>query len=172
MSRDFTPKELYYFEQYMLKNNGMSILEVMKNTTVSYDGEVHPFRSAESISHCEEFPLLGSLLNDFDSLYIPLSKSDFGFEFLRTSEDALREYISSGIGETSSLLIQWFEGKLDKNFYYSGHNEKLFVEGTLDLFKSLISEKKLSLESKISDAKASLEEKALYPHTKPDYPER
>ena len=127
MSRDWTPRELYTVEQQYMKNNIGSLWDLMKNTTVTVDGETTPLYTEESISHRQRYPLLGRLFDGFDELYAALSKADGGLDLLRKYENQLDLYVKCGEGDPGSPLIQWFEGKLDKNFYYRETNDSLFL---------------------------------------------
>ena len=70
---------------------------------------------------------MGRLFDPYDKLYSFLSKVDGGLELLERHEKELDAYIQTGQGNPESTVIQWFEGKLDPNFYYGEiNNEMLF----------------------------------------------
>lgn len=132
MSRDFTPKELYLFEQHVLKNKGVSLLDTMKGTTFTHNGETTRLYSDESIANREKFPFIGRLFNRFDSLYSFLSHVDGGLDLLAQKEAELTAYIETGKGDKTSSVLQWFEGELDSHFHYSTINDERFLSSIHD----------------------------------------
>ena len=136
MSRDLTPRELYAFEQQNIKIHSYSLWDYMRNTVMHINGETFPMYSEEDISNREQYPSLGRLYNDFDNLYAFLSNIEGGLDLLQDYDNSLKKYIETGIGDKESALIKWFEGTLDKNFYYSTHNDNLFLASVKeDIFK-------------------------------------
>lgn len=132
MSRDLTPKELYLFEQYNVQHGGGSLWDMMKNTTVTYNGQTGPMHSEESLAARAQYPLLGRLFNRFDSLHSFLSQVENGLEILSRHEKDLDTYIRTGQGDKDSSLIRWFEGTLDEGFHYSDRNDALFMASVQD----------------------------------------
>lgn len=127
MSRDWTPKESYFVEQMNIKNGMGTWFDWMENTTFSLNGVTRPLHSKEDIARRKECPLLGRFFDPYDKLYSFLSKVDGGLELLQRQEKELDTYIQTGEGNPESTVIQWFEGKLDSNFYYQEtNNEMLF----------------------------------------------
>jgi len=137
LSRDLTPKEAYYLEKELIAQGRTSILDMMENIMFVSDKGSTPLYSSETIEHCRQYPLLGSLLNNFDDIYLPLSRLDGGYELLSNTESTLKEYIETGKGDRTSPLIKWFEGELDTRFYYSEQNDKLFKAAIMDEAKGL-----------------------------------
>ncbi len=127
MSRDLTPSELYAHEQWGIKNGLGSLWDVMKNTTVTYDGKTFPYVSEETLAVRQSFPYLGRLYNRFDNLYELLSLIEGGMERLSSHEKALQTFIETGQGDPDSFVIKWFHGALDSGFYYSDRNDELFL---------------------------------------------
>lgn len=125
MSRDFTPRELLASEAVL-----GDLFEVQRNLIITIDGKEFPYYGKEELSHREQFPILGKLLNKqgFVPLYASASAVPGGMEFLSAVDKELQEYIATGKGDRDSETIRWFEGTLDENFYYCERNEELFVE--------------------------------------------
>jgi hypothetical protein len=124
MSRDLTPRQTLVMEKY----TGFSVFDMMEHTTLLYKGEEQPLYTPEQISLRKQFPLFGKLINNFESLFFPLSKIEGGEEFLREKEKELEKWIEKEEGDYNSYLIKWFEGELDPNFYYSERNEEMFID--------------------------------------------
>lgn len=148
MSRDFTPRELLASEAVL-----GDLFEVQRNLIITIDGKEFPYYGKEELSHREQFPILGKLLNrqGFDPLYASASAVPGGMEFLSAVDKALQEYIATGKGDRDSEVIRWFEGTLDENFYYCERNEELFVEKLqegLSRLKPSLSDKIQTAESK------------------------
>lgn len=134
MSRDFTPKEMLLAEKMMVQNNGPSITDIFQLSIVSGEKK-KSFYTAEEIEHRMEFPLFGKLIHHFEALYQELYKYPNGLDMLHDYEQKLTSYIETNTGDLQSPLIQWYKGKLDKNFYYAERNEELFVEHLLNAAK-------------------------------------
>jgi len=132
MSRDLTPREMYLIEQENIKKTGESLFYFMRNLTLHYNGESSPLHSEEEMSLREQYPALGKYYDKFHTLHRVLSKIEGGLDFLRQKDDELSDYIKTSSGDLDGYLIQWFEGKLDKNFYYSERNDTLFYEHMRD----------------------------------------
>lgn len=139
MSRDLTPRELYSLERTNIQNGNGSLWDFMENISFSYEGKTTPLYSSESIASRKKYPLLGRLYNDFDQIYYYLSQIENGLKLLDRYEKELNAYITTGAGNRNSFLIQWFEGKLDPDFYYSAHNDDLFFASVQDELGKLYS---------------------------------
>lgn len=85
----------------------------------------------------EQYPLIGKLLDNFETLYASLSAVDGGLNVLSAHEKELEAYVEHGAGDRSSPVIQWFEGNLDKNFHYNERNNELLVEAFVEEAKAL-----------------------------------
>ena len=132
MSRDWTPRELYAVEEDNIRNGRGSLWDFMKGATWHINGEVFPFCSEETLSRRQEYPLLGRLYESYDELYDFLSQVNGGMDLLARHEKELDTYIKTGQGDKDSALIQWFEGRLDKNFYYRENNDALLMASIQD----------------------------------------
>ena len=152
MSRDLTPAELLTLEQYNIQKHGASsLLDFMKGTIVTYNGISKPMYSEENIAIREQYPMLGKLYSPFDKLYKALSGIEGGLDLLKKKDEELSSFVSFGEGDRDSYLIQWFQGTLDKGFYYSEYNDELFFDSITEeaRFRS-----RASLDSRIQSAKA------------------
>lgn len=132
MSRDLTPHQFYELEKYNIQQGHGSIMDMMEHMTITYNGETSPAYSPNSLEHRKQYPLLGRLYNRFDELYSALSQLNGGLEVLANHERELEAYIQTGAGDRNSALIRWFEGELDQSFYYSEHNDELFLSSVRD----------------------------------------
>lgn len=129
MSRDWTPREHLAASRRMVALGYDGILDSMRNTFfVHKDGTQTPLYSEEEIALREQFPYFGSLYEYFPELYDALSKYENRSEFLEQKETELAEFIATGKGDPESYLLRWFNGELDKNFYYSERNDALLME--------------------------------------------
>ena len=149
MSRDWTPLEHYLSEQSQIKRGYGDIFNFMESLKMVYsDGTKVVLHSPEEMAIRRQFPTLGRLFMDgFMELYERLSKDPRGLDFLHKKDAELEAYLKarefqitedspervvvnakSWEGNKDSYLIQWFEGRLDENFYYSERNNELFIE--------------------------------------------
>lgn len=124
MSRDFTPRQSLFAEEY----TGTSLWSIMENGYFSCDGEKIPFCDSDELAVRKQYPLLGKLINNFSDMYAELAGINGGLNVLRNKDNELAAYVDQKKGDPESYLIRWFEGKLDKNFYYSERNEEMFCE--------------------------------------------
>lgn len=147
MSRDFTPRESYAFEQWNVQQGGYDIWEFMRRLTLQHDGQSERVYSDEEIALRQQFPVIGKILKPFENLYFRLSKINGGVDLLHRKDRELAEYIESGNGDVKLPLIKWFNGKLDPRFHYCEHNHQLFVESVLEEAKELSGEQKRLFEA-------------------------
>lgn len=166
MGRDLTPREMYLMEQQIIAGGLGSLWDFMEHLTVTYDGVTGPRYSPDDIAKRKQNPLLGRLFEPYDKLYSFLSQVPGGLDLLKRYEKELNDYIKAGQGDPNSPRIQWYEGKLDPNFYYRENNNALFLASVQDEAHSLYhfeakSEQGLnhrSLEGQISSAAARQDE--------------
>ena len=128
MSRDFTPKELLASEKWQIENGHGSLWDFMENTSFEYKGERWPLHTTEEIVIRKQYPTLGKLLNHFEEAYSSLSKIPGGLDVLEKNDKEIALYVETGEGDSNSSVIKWFNGELDKDFYYSDINEELLLE--------------------------------------------
>lgn len=152
MSRDLTPRELYFLEQMQIENGLGSLWDFMKNTTWHIGGESWPLVTEDRLSQRQQFPLLGRLFNEYDRTYSYLSSRKGGLELLGDLDKQLDHYIQTGEGEKDSPLIKWFEGSLDEHFYYGERNDSLFFEFIQENAKRLPPLEKMPLDQQIQSA--------------------
>ena len=151
LSRELTPAEYLAFEQsVMIKQNNETIFDFMRSLSISFNGNVERLHPDEEVDICEQYPLMGKLLNGFYKLYQELSDIPGGLDTLNKFEKELEDYVYNDKRDLESPAIKWFLGKLDEGFYYSATNHNLFKEHILETAKNLSVNK--SLDSKISDA--------------------
>lgn len=152
MGRDFTPKELYYAEKEISKQSKRSYFDLMEGMTVTVDGKTSPVYSPEVLQVCKQYPILGRLVNppEFVEAHSALSKISGGLDILAQKEKELSLYISTGIHKRNSVVVSWFEGRLDPSFYYGERNEELFLAS---LQEEAAARQNSPLTERIQDAK-------------------
>lgn len=140
MGRDWTPVELYLVEQRQIQDGLGSLWDFMENLAFHHkDGAVEKLHSDEEMTLRKQFPVIGKLLmNDFVELYERLSKINGGVELLRAKDDELAKFIETDINRSSdALVVRWFFGQLDEDFFYCEKNNRAFVEGVVSEAKEL-----------------------------------
>ena len=123
MSKSFTPKELYLADM-ALKNavrNALFIMHTENGDHIRLDNYLAK----------ERYPELSFLFSDFDNLYKKYEENQKALQFLDSIEARIRELeegISSAEPTEQDTVSAWFNGNLDKHFYYSEVNTSLFLE--------------------------------------------
>ena len=142
MSRDWTPKGLYYADKkFHFRDQKITM-------TDSNGNEVDIGPSKEDR---EKFPNLSFLGEGVLAL---MKKSNLTDEEILIFEKKLKtvvdnedigipasNWIRTDVSETLRLTAQWFEGKLDPAFYYRERNDEIYAEKAVDLIKGLTQDK-------------------------------
>lgn len=142
MSRDWTPKELYYADkQFDFKNQKITMT----------DSQGNKIELGSSKEDREKFPNLSFLGEGVLTL---MRKAKLTDEEIQVFEKELKivvdnenigipasNWIKADVNETLRLTAQWFEGKLDSAFYYRERNDEAYAEKAVDLIKGLTQDK-------------------------------
>lgn len=124
MSQDWTPREQLLAESLL---DGRTWRDVAKGLSfVKQDGTTVPMYEESTLNFINQFDYLSRI--GFDAIY-PIYKK-YGEkckEALKIVESHLYEYIQNNIIK-EKWIVDWFEGKLDENFYYSTENNRLFFK--------------------------------------------
>jgi len=133
MSRDWTPREFLSFEKANKQTNpNFSIYDLMRSTTWTLGDVTRQLHTEGEMARREQFPVIGKVFeNRFDELYEALSKVPGGLELLKQRDKELLEYFDSGATHNEGYHVQWFNGTLDKGFYYNERNNELFLNAVL-----------------------------------------
>ncbi len=142
MSRDWTPKELYYADkQFNFRNQKITMTDSNGNEI-----DIGPGNEDK-----DKFPNLSFLGEGVLNLMREAKLTDeeiLIFEKkLKTvvdNEDAgipASNWIRADVSEALRLTAQWFEGKLDPAFYYRERNDEVYAEKAVNLMRELTQDK-------------------------------
>lgn len=126
MSRDFTPKEAYAFSVWMEENHHESYWDTIRSLRQSdaETGASMPVYTEYEIQIMQKCPILGMLF----PFYFDVFNEEYGLQVMSEIDEKLSAYINTGTGDTNAFYIKWYEGKLDKSFYYAERNNQLMLE--------------------------------------------
>lgn len=142
MSRDWTPKELYYADKKfhfrdqkftMIDSNGNKIdigpgkedKDKFPNLSFLGEGVLNLMREANLTD--EEIQMFEKELKTI------VGNEDIGIP--------ASNWIRADVSEALRLTAQWFEGKLDPAFYYRERNDEVYVEKAVNLMRGLTQDK-------------------------------
>lgn len=142
MSRDWTPKELYYADkQFDFRNQNITMIDSKGNEIA-----IGPSKEDKS-----KFPNLSFLGEGVLTLMREAKLTDEEIQIfekkLKTvvdNEDAgipASNWIRADVSEALRLTAQWFEGKLDPAFYYRERNDEVYAEKAVNLMRELTQDK-------------------------------
>ena len=123
MSRSFTPKELYLAD--------MALENAVRNAPLTMRTESGDHIRVDNYLAKERYLELSFLFSGFDNLYKKYEESQRALQFLDSIEARIRELeegIFSAEPTEQDTVSAWFNGDLDKHFYYSEANTSLFLE--------------------------------------------
>lgn len=142
MSRDWTPKELYYADKkFHFRNQDITMIDSKGN-------EIAIGSSKEDKSKFPNLSFLG------EGVLILMRKAKLTDEEILVFENELKivvdnedigisanSWIRADIDEALRLTAQWFEGKLDPAFYYRERNDEAYAEKAIDLIRGFTQDK-------------------------------
>lgn len=123
MSRDLTPKETLDMQKHMRIDWKQSL----STYTFTRNGITQNVYMQEELNYIFQFQYIGRCS---ERVLITLFRK-YGnkhLEVFKEIDRQLTEFIKNEIIPEYSWIEEWFLGYLDKNFYYSENNDKLFVE--------------------------------------------
>lgn len=127
-----TPRELLAFETSTVKAGGGSLWDMMRNTTMHFNGEEWPLHSEEDLRAREQYPLMGKLMTNFYSLYTTLSGTENGLALLSNYEKQLTAHIENNKMYSDSLVVKWFDGNLQNDELFPDlDNEPSFISAVI-----------------------------------------
>lgn len=140
MSRNWTPREMYLMDLMMQREHNAFLRESMNNLVfVKPNGEEVSYLSDEKKKVLGMFQELGFLFGD--NLYILWQKTQEHprkrKRILQETEEELQkliEYDRAGqpLDCFDKVLVDWYWGELDPNFYYSEENNYLLEKYLYD----------------------------------------
>lgn len=137
MSRDWTPRELWYADEMAYQTRG----ERLRDTKLVYviDGKQIPIDDKQSEKIRSQYKELGFLFDKLLKLYKELSDHPkYRNRVLNQIEEHLELLIKQNNGSEKDIVWLWYIGKLDKNFYYREYNDELFYEYIVNEVNKLI----------------------------------
>lgn len=140
MSRNWTPREMYLVDLMMQREGNAFLRESLNNMIfLTPNGEEMPYLTDEKKKVLGMFKELGFLFGD--NLYVlwqktkerPIKRK----RILQATEEELEkliEYDRSGesLDSFDKILVDWYYGELDPNFYYSEQNNYLLEKYLYD----------------------------------------
>ena len=130
MSKDFTPKQLHEADEYIAKIYGHSLRDTP--LTITIDGVKKRIDAAAYTDLYKRFPNLTFLFNLLPTLsYLD---NPMNLNILDKIEKELTAHLDDDELKTDTIILQWYFGKLDKQFYYNELNNKLFANWILSNF--------------------------------------
>ena len=140
MSRNWTPREMYLMDLVMQREHNAFLRESMNNLVfVTPTGEEVPYLSEDKKKVLSMFKELGFLFGD--NLYILWQKTQEHprkrKKVLQATEEELEKLIEYDRAGKSldcfdKVLVDWYWGELDPNFYYSEENNYLLEKYLYD----------------------------------------
>ena len=137
MSKDWTPQQYYFADLYMQKEYNSNMREDFINMKISFNGKEEPFYTEEDKVILKKYRELGFLFSrNLLSLYErtkehPIRRN----RLLNEIEVQLNTLIDCNKKNGShcefpenidNILVKWYLGKLDSDFYYNQRNNKAF----------------------------------------------
>ena len=157
MSRDFTPRQLF--------NADVALDNSIRNSVLTFkdraDGE--EFRVDNHLAK-DRYPELSFLFEQFDDVYKDYQNFETALKTLDRIEEYLRDAETDDRSSTPlstppeyDTVKDWFDGKLDPDFYYHEHNDQLFrnfLQETIG--KDLIVNKEVKPPFQLTDTDESI----------------
>lgn len=129
MSRDWTPRQMYEANTAMYGHDVYGIIDWFASITVSLgDEEPHKLYSDEETARRKQHPYLGALFNNYLVVADEMEKTASGKARLDEIEAELKRCVEKTTSNKDGVVNLWYNGKLDKAFYYSTENDRLFSE--------------------------------------------
>lgn len=118
MSKSLTPKQLYMINQlYHMSQTKMTFTDITNKEHIIYDPQS---------DFSKTYPNLSFLLDNSE-----YRLKDISEQTLKNIENTLVCIINNKCkdnDELSSIINKWFNGQLDKHFYYNELNDKMFID--------------------------------------------
>jgi hypothetical protein len=140
MSKDFTPREKLLVGEYLGgKGNPWDELACARKTKwVDNDGTSRELVENEVLDYMEQFKYISRIGLDVSTYFYKKykEKPEACLKVLQKVDNCLMEYIDNK-NSIDDTVSKWFEGKLDKNFYYSEQNDKALLEYMDEMLQSM-----------------------------------
>ena len=140
MSRDWTPRELWYADEMAYQTRGQRLRDAKFEYVI--DGKHIPMEDKQSEKIRSQYKELGFLFELLPNLYNKLSNHPkYRNRVLQRIEEHLEDLIKQNSGNDTDTVWLWYIGKLDSNFYYRRYNDELFYDYILDEVNKLVAKK-------------------------------
>lgn len=138
MSRDWTPRQMYYADKEMKADNGYGFLD-MSVTWHDSKGNEYPMFSDEELDFCKQYPVFGLTFEPLWKWYDSQDDKRRAKIVIEMVEKKLAAYISGNSEKTDKLTTvqKWFEGKLDPAFYYNADNNNAMYEHLTGMYYAI-----------------------------------
>lgn len=130
MSKDFKPRDIYYV------NKAFNDLYLSNISFTDSKGNSFKYFTDEEQKLREKYPAFSTL---FDRYFINLSKklsdkTDLLFDKINKIIEQIEkaDENNKSFEDFPKELVDWFFGRLDKNFYYSNLNNELLFDWIID----------------------------------------
>lgn len=140
MSRNWTPREMYFVDLHIQEKEDRSLRSIPNNLVfVGTTGERIPFYAEEELKILGMFKELGFLFGDnLYHLWVSTNEHPrIRKKVLMWAEEELEKILEADKNDKpfdmfDETLVAWYMGKLDSHFYYSDYNNKYFEEYLYD----------------------------------------
>ena len=148
MSRDWTPQQLYAVDKQMNGSLHEQVItwEVNGETFTDHDPNSEDGKAFPNFYFlgCDVFRKLKEkcstpFMYDIEKVLTAIINIVDGFDnpCESISDELLEQNVKPKYLSLAKLVRNWFEGKLDPNFYYNEWNNEVFVDNLLEIYQDL-----------------------------------
>ena len=137
MSKDFTPRECWAANSYMTKQTGSGFLD-SELAIYNANGEKIEYMSPAERIFRKSVPILGTCFDPLWTWHIQ-HNDKIGDDIIENCEAILNRYVNAPDDNRLPVKLlpeAWFEGRLDKAFYYNKNNNKALLERMSHIYEA------------------------------------
>lgn len=136
MSRDWTPREAYFADKYMVERENRHFYEMV--FTIGIGDKQTKFPNEETSIIYNKFPYLAITMVDRliflneninENILSELNR----YVALICNKDTGEQAIFFDKSLKNKTIVDWYNGQLDRGFYYREYNDDLLVDYILDI---------------------------------------
>lgn len=133
MSKDFTPRDFILTESILGENKTWKdVYPTMK--FCSSEKNESPFYTKEEIEYINQFEYFSRCGIDVVTKFFNKYKNEY-LNIMLEIDKEIKNYFENKTEPTYDWIKDWFDGKLDKRFYYSELNNTLMLAKIEELLK-------------------------------------